>query len=80
MARRKQLFILSTGRFCVRDRTTNKIDKLLHKRMFFSSLMPQSTGMPGPGSGSGWLGEQGEGDGDRGFLKGKPGKGVTFEM
>jgi hypothetical protein len=30
--------------------------------------------------GSGKVGEQVEGRGDRGFLEGKPGKGVTFEM
>ena len=29
---------------------------------------------------SGWFGEQGEGGGDRGFLEGKLGKGITFEM
>jgi hypothetical protein len=37
--------------------------------------MPQCRGMPGQGSGSGWVGEQGEGGGRRGFLEGKPGKG-----
>ena len=42
--------------------------------------MPQYRGMPGPGSGSGWAGEQGEGGEDRGFLEGKLGKGMTFEM
>jgi hypothetical protein len=42
--------------------------------------MPQCRGMPGPGSGSGWVGEQGEGEGDRGFGEIKPGKGITFEM
>jgi hypothetical protein len=36
--------------------------------------------MPGPGSGSVWVGEQGVDDGDRGFLAGKPGKEITFEM
>jgi hypothetical protein len=36
--------------------------------------------MPGPGSGSGWVGEQGEVGGDRGFSEGKLGKGITFEM
>jgi hypothetical protein len=29
---------------------------------------------------SGWVGEQGEGERDRGFLEGKPGKGIIFEM
>jgi hypothetical protein len=29
---------------------------------------------------SGWVGEQGEGEGTRGLLEGKPGKGTTFEM
>jgi hypothetical protein len=42
--------------------------------------MPQYRGMPGPGSSSRWIGEQGEGEGDRGFSEGKPGKGITFEM
>ena len=42
--------------------------------------MPQYRGMSGPGRRSGWVGEQGEGRGDRGFLEGKIGKGITFEM
>ena len=42
--------------------------------------MPQCREMPGQGSGSGWVGEQGEGRWNRGFLEGKPGKGITFEM
>ena len=37
--------------------------------------MPQCRVMPGPRSGSGWVGEQGEGREDRGFSEGKPGKG-----
>jgi hypothetical protein len=41
--------------------------------------MPQFRGMPGPGSGNGWVGERGRGE-DRGFLEGKLGKGITFEM
>jgi hypothetical protein len=36
--------------------------------------------MSGPGRRSGWVGEQGEGRGDRGFLEGEIGKGITFEM
>jgi hypothetical protein len=36
--------------------------------------------MPGTGSRSGWVGEQGEEEGDRGFLEGKLGKGVKFKM
>jgi hypothetical protein len=36
--------------------------------------------MPGPGIGSGWIGEQGNGGGDRGFLEGKLRKRITFEM
>jgi hypothetical protein len=36
--------------------------------------------MPGPGSMSRWVGEQGQWRGDRGFLEGKPGKGIMFEM
>jgi hypothetical protein len=42
--------------------------------------MSQYRGMPGPGSGSGWVGEQGEGREDKRFLEGKPGKVITFEM
>jgi hypothetical protein len=42
--------------------------------------MPQCRGMTGQGSGSGWVGEQGEGGRDRGFSEGKPGKEITFEM
>ena len=42
--------------------------------------VPQCRGMPGIGSGSGWVGEQEEGEGDRAFLEGQPGKGITFEM
>jgi hypothetical protein len=42
--------------------------------------MPQYRGMPGPGSRSGWVGEQGEGGGKGEFSEGKPGKGITFEM
>jgi hypothetical protein len=36
--------------------------------------------MPGPGSRSGRVGEQGEGGGDRVFSEGKLGKGITFEI
>jgi hypothetical protein len=44
--------------------------------------MSQYREMPGPGSGSGWVGEQGDGvgGGDRGFVERKLGKGITFEM
>ena len=44
--------------------------------------MPQYSGMPGTGSGSRWVGEQGEEEGeeDRGFSERKPGKGIIFEM
>jgi hypothetical protein len=42
--------------------------------------MPQYRGMPGPGSGSRWVREQGEGREDRGFSEGKLGKRITFEM
>jgi hypothetical protein len=41
---------------------------------------PQYRGMPGPGSGSAWAGEQGKGGGDRGFSERKLGRGITFEM
>jgi hypothetical protein len=49
-------------------------------------LIPQCKEMPRPGSRSGCVGEQGEGEGDRGRekgiggLEGKPGKGITFEI
>jgi hypothetical protein len=42
--------------------------------------MPQYRGMPGPGRRNGWVGEQGDGGGDRGFLVGKQAKRITFEM
>ena len=45
--------------------------------------MPQCRGMPGPGSGSGWVGEQGEGEeiGGGCFSERKPGKGIiTLKM
>jgi hypothetical protein len=42
--------------------------------------MPQYKEMPGPGSGSRWVGEQEEREEDRGFSEGKPGKGITFKM
>jgi hypothetical protein len=37
-------------------------------------------GMPGPGSGSGWVREQGEGERYRRFSERKLGKGIEFEM
>ena len=42
--------------------------------------MPHYSGMPGPGSRSGWVGEQVEDGEDRGFLEGKLEKGITVEM
>ena len=42
--------------------------------------MPQGRGMPGPVSGSRWVGEKGDGGRDRGFSEGKLGKKITFEM
>jgi hypothetical protein len=42
--------------------------------------MLQGREMPGQGSRSGWVGEQWEGGWERGFLEGKPGKKITFEM
>jgi hypothetical protein len=42
--------------------------------------MPHYRGISGPGSRSGWVGKQGQGGGDRGFLEGNPEKGITFEM
>ena len=36
--------------------------------------------MPGPGSKNGWVVHQGKGRGVRGFLEGKLGKEITFEM
>jgi hypothetical protein len=44
------------------------------------SLLLPCRGMPGPGSRSGWVGEQGEGGGDKRFSVGKPGKGLTFKI
>jgi hypothetical protein len=42
--------------------------------------MPQYRGILGPGSRSGWFGEQEQEARDRGFPEGKLGKGITFEM
>jgi hypothetical protein len=42
--------------------------------------MPQYRGMPGPGSESGWVGEQEVGERCKGFSKRKIGKGIAFEM
>jgi hypothetical protein len=42
--------------------------------------MPQYSREPGPERGSGWVGEQGVEEGDKGFSEGKQGKGITFEM
>jgi hypothetical protein len=42
--------------------------------------MPQYRRMPGTGSRSGWVGEQGEGGGNRRFSEEKPVKGITFKM
>jgi hypothetical protein len=41
--------------------------------------MPQYRRMPGQGSRSGWVNEQGEGGWARGFSKEKQGKEITFE-
>jgi hypothetical protein len=42
--------------------------------------MPQYRGMPGPVSGSEWVGEQGQEGEDRGFSEVKLGKGITIIM
>jgi hypothetical protein len=39
--------------------------------LFSEGSMPQYRGMPGPGSGSGWFGRQGDRREDKGFLEGK---------
>ena len=48
--------------------------------LVLQSFMSQYREMPGPGSRSGWVGEQGKGGGDRGFSERKLGKGIAFEM
>jgi hypothetical protein len=42
--------------------------------------MPQYKGMPGSGSRSGWVGDQGEGIKIGDFQEGKLGKGITLEV
>jgi hypothetical protein len=42
--------------------------------------MAQCRGMPGPGSRSGWVGEQGEVGREEGVFRGGPEKGITFEI
>ena len=46
----------------------------------YEDSMPQYRGMPGPESGSGWVGEQGEEGGYRRVSERKLGKGIAFEM
>jgi hypothetical protein len=48
----------------------------------YEGSMPQCGGMPEPWSRSRWVGEQGDGVGDRGrcFSEEKPGKRITFEI
>ena len=50
--------------------------------MSYEGSMSQCGRMPGPGSGSEWVGEQEKGGEDDGrvFSEGKPGNGKTFEM
>jgi hypothetical protein len=51
--------------------------------LFLSStdrVMPQCRGMPGQGSRSRWVGEQGEVGWDGRDSEGKSGEGITFEM
>jgi hypothetical protein len=43
-------------------------------------FISQCRRIPGLGSESGWVGEQGEAGGDRGLLEGKPGKEITLKM
>jgi hypothetical protein len=42
--------------------------------------MPKYRGMPGSGSGSGWVGEQCEGGGYREFSERKLGKEIAFDV
>jgi hypothetical protein len=42
--------------------------------------MSMCIGMPGQGSRTGWVSEQGEGEMERRFSEGRGGKGITFEM
>jgi hypothetical protein len=46
----------------------------------YEDSMPQYRDIPGSGSKSGWLGEQGKGGRERGLLERKLGKGIAFEM
>ena len=43
-------------------------------------LCPSIEGNTGVRNGSGWVGEQGEGERDRGFSQGELGKEITFKM
>jgi hypothetical protein len=49
---------------------------LVLRRLYF----PQYREMPGPGSRSGWIGEQREGESIGDFSESKLGKGITCEM
>jgi hypothetical protein len=52
---------------------------LILRMIHMEGSMPHYRGMPGPGMGVGGLGSRGRGRG-WGFLEGKLGKGITFEM
>jgi hypothetical protein len=47
--------------------------------LLFADYMPQNSGTPGLGSGRGWVEDQGEWRGWRGFLERKLGKGIALE-
>ena len=63
----------------LKERTLLVINRRRGPRSYEGS-MPQYQGVPGPGSRSGWVGEQRERGGNREFSEGNQGKGLTFEM
>jgi hypothetical protein len=54
-------------------------DVLVGHQWSCEGSMPQYSRMSGLGSRSRWVGEQGEGERDRGFSEEKLGKGITFK-
>jgi hypothetical protein len=70
--------------FCICQALAEPLRRHLYQapvsKILLASAIPQYRAMPGPGSRSGRVGEQGERGGDRRFLERKLGKGITFEM
>jgi hypothetical protein len=54
----------------------SEVRSILEKLTFYASVQGNARAK----NGNGWVGEQCEEEGDREFLEGKLGKGITFKM